>query len=1563
MSALRRSFGRALPGEPPARAVLERTPPRGIGARVLRAVLAFVVGPILLGALVALVLANTPWGNEQVRRLLVSQANGRMQGSVHIGRLRGGLLSNATLTDVRVVDSAGRPLLTARGAQVRYALWPALQGRLVLRSLVLDTAVVVLDRRPGARWNFQSLVPSSGRPRDTTVQRAAPELANLTLRHTTLHYRRPWRPDSTLSPAERDAVVRRTLLPERRSRTERVPGGYQRVVSYRNIDAHIPRIDLPGGGRPRVVQIASLSMIAEPYRPPVIDVRSLAGTLYLGRDSLWWRDARMTLPGSQVSGNGRIGFRRSGFRLDLVGAPVALADLRWLTPRLPAEGGGRLRYTMRTHGDTAEYAVGDADLRIREATMAGSAAFTRVKPKGGRSTLTVRGVDLTVSKLATSLIQELVPEVTLPRRGTLDGRIAVRGVPADLSLDADLRFADAAAGESHVRARGGVGTDGGFRAKELRVELLPLRVATVATAGARLPIGGAVTGDATVSGSMGTGWRVRGSLTHLEDGDRSRVSGSGSYRADGRRIAADATLQPLSLATVGRFMPDAGLRGAVSGRLRAEGTMRDLRVRGALRSTTGGGSIDGRGAVTLAGPRTRYDVAVALDALDARAFSRKAPVTRLTGTISARGTGTKPATANAVVAADLTRSRYDTFSVDRLRTRLALAGGLLRVDTLEAAAAGARAQAAGTLGLVRGRDGALRFAVAVDSLGVLRRWVGSSDTTLVAAPAARQGALVAAARADSARRAEASRIERLALGLPTGERLLVDTLPGIRRDSMSGSLRASGTLRGSLPALGVDAEVEGRDLVARGNAVGRLSASVQSRNVRSQDRSVVFRAEADALQLAGYGFDGARGAGTYADRRLAGSIQVQQDARTSYAALGSWFNPSSGVHDVRLDSLRAQFDTLSWRLARPAGVRLARGDVAVDSVDLRSSAGGRLFADGVVPRGAPMRLDVAAENVRIATLLQALQREPTGDGVVGVTARLEGMRSAPVMTARATLREASVGTMRAPDADVALGYAARRLAVDAAARDSTGKRVLAATASLPLDLALEKVAGSRKAAGALVADVTLDSLALAALPLRSRTLQDVRGLVYGAGSVRGSWREPVYAGRVALREGGVLVASTGMRLEEGVADLRLAGDVLRLDSLVARAGGALRAAGSVDISDRRRPMVQLTAAGTSLRVMDAMRGLVDVDGELVASGPLDSVRVTGRAEMLRGFLALKQFNKKLLRVKAPGSLSFFAVYDTTRPALDRARAAAELARKRRFGVVADLTLVVDRGNYYRNRPDANTEFYTGEGEEVRAHIDTRSGDSWAVGFVRIGEGVAIFRAAPFEPARGTLTFQPWTGSAGMIEQVGERIVWEPGRGFFPVQLLTGGTSKAPALGLESGSLFPIRGRELSGYLTIGRERLTLLQQSGSSLSGSEAWSGQLTGETGALARRQQAATALGVVLHSIGAGATKEFGLDAFSVSPADVPTELVFGKTGGVRGALIEGGRYVTPDRYIAGQMRLTTGIPGLRLQQRFGTTYRLDVGVAPRFLFRDPEELGITHPTLRTGVFGAFLTRYWDW
>jgi hypothetical protein len=1538
-------------------------PPDHRGRRIVKALIAFVVVPLLVGVIVVLVLAMTPWGNERARRVIVSQGNQRLTGSLAIGQLRGNLLSGASLSNVEVLDSLKHPVFAARRVEVHYGLMAALRGQVVIHSIVLDTPVVVLDKRPGERWNFQSLMKPSTTPKDTTKRSAPPSLSDITIRHGHFVYKRPWLPDSTLSTAKREEVVAQALDPAARKRTFRVPGGYQRVLDYHDIDARLPSVRMAHDGQPTAVEIGSLKMLAEPYRPPAINVQSLVGTLYASKDSLWWRGAHMVMPGSKVSGDGKIGFHRSGFTLDLTGAPVALNDLRWLDPKLSAVGGGNVRYRMRLVGDTAEFAISDADLKYGDASLVGNATVARVSPRSGKSELLVKGADLTIARLTTAAIHELAPSVKLTRTGTLDGHVVVSGTPGAMQLNADVRFDDASAGRSHVIANGGVGLSGGVRAQDLSVQLRPLQVATLSGAGLKIPLGGVLSGDAVVSGTAREGWTVRGDLTHVEHSGRSHVVGNGRYQTAGKRIVADAMLEPLSLVTVGRFAPSAQLRGSVSGKVHAEGTTRDLRLNGVLRSQDGG-TLDGRGSVAIAGSRSRYDIAVALDALNANVFSRRAPVTRLTGTVSARGVGTTPATMNTTFAANLTRSSYDTFTVERLRSRGAAANGLLRIDTLDVAESGARAAAKGTFGLTSAQTGTLQFSLVVDSLATLRRFIGTTDSALVEVASGRQGARLAAARADSARRADAKRIEQLALGLPLGVSMIVDTLPALRRDSLAGSLVALGSVNGNVKELGVDAAVRGSGLVVRGNSVRRLDGTAYSKNARDRKTPLTFRLDADTVQANGLAFDNVHAAGDWTDGRVTADLRIRQDSLISYAALGSYARPAKGEQVVHLDSLRARFDTLVWRLNHPADVRLANGTIAIDSLDMRSSAGGRLFANGTVPKDGAVRLDVVAENVRVATVLRAMQRDAIADGAVGASALLTGTRADPAIVGKVTLRDASYRKTRAPDADVAVNYLSKLLALDATATDSMGRRVLAGTASIPYDLSFAGVTGSRKVAGALIADVRLDSLSLAALPIRPTILDTLEGKVAGDAHVRGTWAAPVYSGRAALRDGLLRMtpASTGMLMDQIVADVRLVGDSLLLDSLTARAKGALRASGSVDLRDTKHPFVRLSATGNNLRVFDSPRGLVDANVEVAALGPLDEVRVTGGGEMLGGYLALKQFRKDLLRVKAPGDLSFFAIFDTSATPNDKARIALALAQPRRVAIIADLSLVVDHGNYYRNRPDANTEFYTGEDEVVRVHLDQRTSDQWAVGFVRIGGGEAYFRTRAFVPARGSLTFGPHTNAPGLVQQVGQRIVWEPGRGVFPLQLLTGGTSTGPSVGLESGTLFPIRGRELNGYLTLGRLSTSLLQQSGSSLSGSEAWSGQLTGETGALAHRQQGATALGVVFHDIGTGATKEYGLDAFSVSPADVPTELVFGKTGGVRGALVEGGRYLTTDLYVAGQLRLTSSIPGIRMAQTFGTNYRFDIGIEPRFLFRAPEELGITHPTARTGVFGAFLTRMWD-
>lgn len=1532
--------------------------------RVARNVLLGLGAVVLLLVIVVVVLATTPWGNERVRRIVVSQANDRLTGTLDVERLRGNLFTGATLTGVAVVDSAKQPVFSARRVKMDYALLPLLRRHVVIEKLVLDTAAMVFDKRPGQRWNFQALMKSSGAAKDTSRHGVPPQIGEVVIRDGRFTWRRPWRPDSNLPADRRDAAIAAALGASARSRTERVAGGFQRVLYYHDINADLPKIRLAHDGQPTQVRIGSLSMIAEPYRPPVIDVRSLTGLLYASKDSLWWHDAKMALPSSRVTGNGRIGFNRSGITMQLTAAPFAFADFRWLNPKLPTDGKGGLTFALHTHGDTAEYGVQDAHVTYRDAIVAGDARIMRVHPPLGEATVVVRGADLTVSQLGTDIVRQLAPSARLPRGGTIDGHLALQGPLDALTVNADVSYADARTGTSRVTANGTVGLAHGVRARELHVRLLPLQLALLDAVGLHAPVHGTVTGAAVVSGSARTGWDISGDLTHVNRGATSRLAGSGRYRPAGKRISADVALRPLTLAIVNAFAPGADLHGSVTGHVRAEGTTSALRLSGDLASTSGGGSISGTGVVTLNGKRTSYDVSAALDTFNAGAFTSRVPSTRLNGTVTARGRGTTPATMEAAFSANLVRSRYDTFSVDRLLARGAVSSGVLRADTVFAALDGARASASGTLGLVAGRDGALHVTLAVDSLGALRPWIGSSDTSRAAVAPARQGAVLAAARADSTRRAEASRIMKLALGLPPGEELIVDTLVGIPRDSLAGSLVVEGTLRGNVKKLGVDADARGRGIVARGNAVARLDVHASSADVRSKEAPLAFRVEADSVRTGGRWFNAITATGEKRGNRVTAEVRVRQDSLTSYAVLGGYERPASGVQRVHLDSLSAQFDTLTWRLAHPGALSLDHGAITVDSIDLRSSAGGRLLANGNVPKEGAVNLRVVAEGVRVTTVLRALQREVDATGVIAASAQVSGTRAEPEISADARLREAAYRGTPAPDADVSLRYVNRQLTVGGAAHDSAGRELATLRALLPVNLALASVSGSRRLAGSISADLMLDSLELASLPLESRAVTNVHGRTMGEVQVRGTWREPEYRGHVALRSGGLTLGLTGMTLSGAVADLRLAGDSLHLDSLVARARGTLRAAGSMDLTDRAHPFVRATATLRELRVLDNTRGLVDADGEISAVGPLDAVHVTGRAEMLHGFVALKQFRKDLLRVKAPGALSTFAVWDTTTPPEQAARSAALRAQPHRIGMIADLALQVDRGNAYRNKPDVSLGFLTEGAEELRAHIDTRSDDAWAIGFVRVSGGLAIFRARRFTPERGSLTFTTYTNAPGIVQDVAERNVWEPGRGMMPLQFLTGGTSKAPAVGLEAGSLFPIRGRELNGYLTMGRAHTSLLQQSGSSLAGSASWSGQLAGETGALARRQQAATALGVVLHDIGTGATKEFNLDAFSVSPADVPTELVFGKTGGVRGALVEGGRFVTVDRYVAGELRLTRGIPGARLSQRFdGGRYQLDIGIEPRFLFVGPEDLGITHPTVRTGVGGVFLTRNWWW
>ena len=317
---------------------------RRIG-RVLLGILTVLLGIVALAGIVVVILTSTEWGHERVRGFALSQLQSHVHGRVSIGRLSGNLLTGLTVHDLAISDSSGEPFIAAQEVSARYALGPLIAKKIWLNDVRVVRPLIVLDRPPGGKWNYQRIFPS-----DTTQpQSTAPgfgswiRLENLTVVDGDLLVKTPWSPGDNLTAAARDSVIRAAL--NGTSRAMVVPathsyGGappYQKEVELRAVNTTMPVLRLADPNQKnRYAEVASLQMTALPFRPPAATVTDMRGNFNFNNDSLWWKGVRAAMPGSRVSGDGSYALSSGDMVLTLRGAPAALADLRWLYPRLPS---------------------------------------------------------------------------------------------------------------------------------------------------------------------------------------------------------------------------------------------------------------------------------------------------------------------------------------------------------------------------------------------------------------------------------------------------------------------------------------------------------------------------------------------------------------------------------------------------------------------------------------------------------------------------------------------------------------------------------------------------------------------------------------------------------------------------------------------------------------------------------------------------------------------------------------------------------------------------------------------------------------------------------------------------------------------------------------------------------------------------------------------------------------------------------------------------------------------------------------------------------------------------
>ncbi len=614
-------------------------PPHG-GSRVGRLV-AVVLGLLALLALLVvaavLVLTNTDWGREQLRRRVVAALSGSVvHGRLKVGRISGNLLKGIGLHDVAITDSAGAPFVRADSASVRYTLRDFLSKKIELAGLTLWRPDVVLDRRPGQDWNFARIFPTDTTQVDTST---APGFgdhvvirgARVVDGHVTV--RTPFAAPDTLADgtrltaAQKDSAVRAALDTASRALVVPVPGGHQQVQELRALHAGLPllRIAHPDFKSQRF-EVDSLRTLAFIFRPPAADIRDVRGALELTGDSLWARDLAVRLPNSRAVATLRYDFNTGAVAASGRAAPVSLADARFALPSLPA-GTVTAAYEVALAGGRQRYVARGLDFRATnpdgsEATARGTVALATASGAAADSAggaLRVDSTDVTFANVSTGLAAAFAPGTELPVAGTANGRVAASGTLEALRVDADVTLDERRAGRSRVRAAGEVGVDGSvIRARDLRVALEPVQVALARqfAPDLRLPVGGTLRGTATVDGSSATGLTARGvDLTHADRTGTSRLTGAVTVAlapAPGARPAAPRTAPPR---TVAERSAAAAAPGAAAG----DGAGRAV----ATAPSAGGGVV-----------LRRVDADLTLRPIALATVGRFAPTAGLRGTVS-----------------------------------------------------------------------------------------------------------------------------------------------------------------------------------------------------------------------------------------------------------------------------------------------------------------------------------------------------------------------------------------------------------------------------------------------------------------------------------------------------------------------------------------------------------------------------------------------------------------------------------------------------------------------------------------------------------------------------------------------------------------------------------------------------------------------------------------------------------------------------------------------------------------------------------------------------------------
>lgn len=1158
-----------------------------------RALVALVSAGLMLGlaaaAIGGLVAATqSEGGREWIRRVAEAQLERAFRGKVHLGTLSGSFLTDLATDSLLITDLNDSVFVASGPLRVTFDPRDLADGRIILRSLDVQRPFVAVRREADGAWTHEKIFPRRAVRR--ALRRRTAFGAVFVIEKTSLRRGEV----ALLLPAAQDSATG-----EARPRAWR----------WTNLELDVPRARLAYPDSQGIhLGIARLDVDedAPPFR-----FRNIVGEVRLVRDTLRVDFSRFSLPGSMGRALGRVTWApgqppRYVFRVEA--DSMALADVAWINPAIPTEGGGRMRLDIRNNPrdlQLLEYVITQMDVRTHASRLSGQMTWG---VKG--SDVALRNVDLDLAPLSAELIERFNQgPLPIPLRGRIVGRLRGRGGPLSAFVveDATATFFDGnvPGATARMSANGTVDIRDPaypvFLGVNLNVGSFDLRTAQALEPS--LPkLNGTLSGTARLDSVWGDLRLSDADITHRDgDGPASRMLGRARVSWDAvspLRWDLDVQALPLSFTTLARSFPDLPLRGEYEGPVRTVGTADDLTV-----------------ATALAGPAGRFDADVRLDnalptyrvvgrlqlrAVDPRILldNPRVPEGELNGRVSAELGFEELADLIGSADVDLERSTLNGVRIFAGSARLTFGDGLARLDTLSVETSAVDVAATGGLGLAEGIADTVNLRVRMDSLGGLRALMNR----------------------------------------PVG-------------DSLSGAALLDARIHGWLRDFAVDATATASGMRFAGNTAHSLAAQSQLRGFPNAPRGQLFL-NGDTVVAAGLGLHALRANATLDGSAPAGiQLRVTGSGGTTLGFGGTLaFRGDSAI--VHADSLRLQTALHAWQLQAPVSLFAAGGGFRLDSLALAASGQSRIRFAGGLPRDGAIDFSVSGRDVPMADIAELLQRDELRSGRFDLTGRFAGSRQEPAFEAEGELRSGLLGGVRLDTLRTRIRAVSDRVDLRFAL-GSAQRPLLSASAVLPLRLDLNGAGTGMNPDGPLSGRITADSLDLRLFEKLTRSNGSTSGAMQVGLDLSGTWARPRADGSVRVSNGVLAPAALGGVRWRGLeADIGFVGDSVAIRSFnvssapqaQARAGRA-SISGWVGLSDFDNPRMDLRLTAREFNVY-AVPGTADIDvsGVLRLAGAWRGATLTGALTADRAIIGIPELaTKDVISLEGPDR---FGVEDT-----------------------------------------------------------------------------------------------------------------------------------------------------------------------------------------------------------------------------------------------------------------------------------------------------------------------------